>query len=224
MAKTLDKNKTYLVLNYNPSPVAISTKDRSFLIPGGSTFEPASYPFDMDEIHFINNASKAFKIGLLRFEKEYEEAIYDELRIYNWKSILTEAGMEDIILNPTTEGLELLLSIQDRMYFERAYGVYLGLKNEGYPISGSVERVMTARRKELSNGRVKTDIKVSNRPAEVRETEAKMAEMQKQLDALTAMLVAAQEKESADSPTVDEDKPAPKRKPAKNKVENEEEE
>jgi hypothetical protein len=39
----LDKNKTYLVLNYNGSPVAVSTRHESYIIPGGSS--PALSPW-----------------------------------------------------------------------------------------------------------------------------------------------------------------------------------
>ena len=50
MDTKLNKNRTYVVLNYGSSPVAISLKNMSVLIPGGSVESPAMYPLSLDEI------------------------------------------------------------------------------------------------------------------------------------------------------------------------------
>ena len=92
----LDKNKTYLVLNYNGSPVAVSTRHESYIIPGGSSESPSSMPLSVDEIVQINSNSNVFKMGLLWFEEEFQEDLYKECRIRNWKNILTDSEIEDI--------------------------------------------------------------------------------------------------------------------------------
>ena len=76
----LDKNKTYLVLNCNGSPVAVSTRHESYIIPGGSSESPSSMPLSVDEIVQINSNSNVFKMGLLWFEEEFQEDLYKECR------------------------------------------------------------------------------------------------------------------------------------------------
>lgn len=198
----LDKNKTYLVLNYSGSPVAVSTRHESYIISGGNSEEPASLPLSVDEIIQINSNSPVFKIGLLWFEEEFQEELYKECRIRNWKDILTDSEIEDIILHPTLEKLERLLSIENEQYFERCYGIYIGLKNSNHSIKQNVENVMLARRKELRNRKYKTGILLTKKetPAVseevLKETQEKNEKLTKEVDELKAMvaqLLAAQQ-------------------------------
>lgn len=233
----LDKNKTYLVLNYNGSPVAVSTRHESYIIPGGSSESPSSMPLSVDEIVQINSNSNVFKMGLLWFEEEFQEDLYKECRIRNWKDILTDGEIEDIILHPTLEKLEKLLLIENEQYFERCYGIYIGLKNSNHSIKQNVENVMLARRKELRNRKYKTGIlltkKETNNVSEevLKETQEKNEKLTKEVDELKAMvaqLLAVQqgcapakaETENADikatENTVQEPKKATRGRPKKN--------
>ncbi len=198
----LDKNKTYLVLNYNGSPVAVSTRHESYIIPGGSSVSPSSMPLSVDEIVQINSHSNVFKMGILWFEEEFQEDLYKECRIRNWQDILTDSEIEDIILHPTLEKLERLLSIENEQYFERCYGIYIGLKNSNHSIKKNVENVMLARRKELRNKKYKTGILLTKKetPAVseeiLKETQEKNEKLTKEVDELKAMvaqLLAAQQ-------------------------------
>lgn len=198
----LDKNKTYLVLNYNGSPVAVSTRHESYIIPGGSSESPSSMPLSVDEIVQINSNSNVFKMGLLWFEEEFQEDLYKECRIRNWKDILTDSEIEDIILHPTLEKLERLLSIENEQYFERCYGIYIGLKNSNHSIKQNVENVMLARRKELRNRKYKTGILLTKKEApavseellkETQEQNAKLTHEVDELKAMVAQLLAAQQ-------------------------------
>ena len=198
----LDKNKTFLVLNYNGSPVAVSTRHESYIIPGGSSESPSSMPLSVDEIVQINSNSNVFKMGLLWFEEEFQEELYKECRIRNWKDILTDSEIEDIILHPTLEKLERLLSIENEQYFERCYGIYIGLKNSNHSIKQNVENVMLARRKELRNRKYKTGILLTKKetPAvseevlkETQEQNAKLTHEVDELKAMVAQLLGAQQ-------------------------------
>ena len=210
----LDKNKTYLVLNYNGSPVAVSTRHESYIIPGGSSESPSSMPLSVDEIVQINSNSNVFKMGLLWFEEEVQEELYKECRIRNWENILRDKEIEDIILHPTLEKLEKLLSIENEQYFERCYGIYIGLKNSNHSIKQNVENVMLARRKELRNRKYKTGILLTKKETSVvseevlKETQEQNVKLTKEVDELKAMvaqLLAAQQNSA--SATV-ETKPA----------------
>ena len=198
----LDKNKTYLVLNYNGSPVAVSTRHESYIIPGGSSESPSSMPLSVDEIVQINSNSNIFKMGLLWFEEEFQEDLYEECRIRNWKDILTDSEIEDIILHPTLEKLERLLSIENEQYFERCYGIYIGLKNSNYSIKQNVENVMLTRRKELRNRKYKSGILLTKKEApavseellkETQEQNAKLTHEVDELKAMVAQLLGAQQ-------------------------------
>ena len=198
----LDKNKTYLVLNYNGSPVAVSTRHESYIIPGGSSESPSSMPLSVDEIVQINSNSNVFKMGLLWFEEEVQEELYKECRIRNWENILRDKEIEDIILHPTLEKLERLMSIENEQYFERCYGIYIGLKNSNHSIKQNVENVMLARRKELRNRKYKTGILLTKKETNVvseealKETQEQNVKLTKEVDELKAMvaqLLAAQQ-------------------------------
>lgn len=180
----MDRNKTYLVLNYCSSPVAVSTRTDSFLIDGGKTEEPASMPLSLDEIYQINSHSPIFKVGLLRFEKEYEEELYRELRIRNWQDILTDKEIENIILHPTVDSLQKIIDIQLDMYFERIYGIYIGLVNANYPVRENVKTVMSARRKEFRNNQKTSRIILSKESKKDNEEMDKLKQEIKTLKAL----------------------------------------
>lgn len=211
----LEKTKTYMVLNYDTSPIAITTRNQNELIPAGNDDEPAMLPLTIDEIVYINSTTKVFKIGRLWFEPEYEADIYEELRINNWKDILRNRDIYDIILNPTVEKLEKVLAITDRMYFDRIYGAFTGLSNAGASVSANVESMLKARYKELLNHKTKTEIKV--RPHEEPASDNRVEELQSQLDAMKAMLeklTAAQNTtaKSTDPVVKEEPKPAPRKR------------
>ena len=205
-----DKNKTYLVLNYNGSPVAVSTRHESYIIPGGSSESPSSMPLSVDEIVQINSNSNVFKMGLLWFEEEVQEELYKECRIRNWENILRDKEIEDIILHPTLEKLERLLSIENEQYFERCYGIYIGLKNSNHSIKQNVENVMLARRKELRNRKYKTGILLTKKDTpyvseevlkETQEQNIKLTQEVDELKAMVAQLLAA--KQNSDTTTAE---------------------
>lgn len=157
----LNRQKTYMILNYNSSPLSLLTKDRSYLLEGGTREQPAVLPLTLDEINTVNSNGCAFKYGLAWFEKEFEKEIYEDLRLINWQDILRDEQIEDIILNPTKEGLEKLISIDNEIYFNRIYGIYIGLKSVFAEISPRVELVIEQRRDELSQHKRKTEIIIS---------------------------------------------------------------
>ena len=188
----MSKEKTYLVVNEGTSPVAIATRFDSFMIAGKN-----SLPLSMDEIHQINVNSNAFKIGLLFFEPEYEEEIYDYLRIRNWKEILHNDDIQEMLERPTAESMTRILSIEDPCYFERIRGVYTMMKNTGISFSSNVDKIIKARRKEFIERKYHTSISVNevkdsakkSVPAE--EFEAYKEAMEKKMAELMSMMNAS---------------------------------
>ena len=210
----LNKTKTYLILNPCSSPVAISTRDDSFIVPGGTKDAPGSLPFSIDEIIQINAGSPVFKTGCLYFEEEYEADIYNELRIRNWKDILREEDVEDIILNPTIEKLQKVLDIESDFYFERLYGIYIGMKNANYAIPANVQTVFSMRHKEFKNGKRKSGIVLTKKESAESSEVAELKEKLKKMEQMMARLAAVKE---AVAEPAQEQKPVEKKKPATRK-------
>lgn len=185
----ISKTKNYLVLNYSPSQVAISTKYESYLVPGGTLESPGTLPLTFDEIAVVNSTSPVFKIGLLRFEPKDEEEMYDALSIVDWRDILTEEKIEDILLHPTKEDLERILAIDNIAYFERIRGVLIGLKSAGVDVSNRVDNLIEKRRIELAKHQRKTSIQlVDRKQPEEQPSKEEFDSMKKQLADMREMM------------------------------------
>lgn len=185
---SISKTKNYLVLNYNSSPVGISTKHESYLVEGGTKESPGSLPLTFDEISVVNSNSPAFKIGLLRFEPQYEAELYESLSIPNWTDIFTTEQIEKALTEPDMDTSQKILDIENDAYFERIRGVMIGLRNSGVDIPGKMERMIEQRRLELARRQRKTDIKLVSTVAE-----KKPGPSQEEFDAMKAQLEAMQE-------------------------------
>lgn len=185
----LSKNKNYLVFNYSSSPIAVATRDQSYLINGSVDGQPGFIPLTLDEIYFINNNSKAFRNGYLFFEPEFEEDIYNELRIKDWQRILRDDVIEETLLSPSPDSFQRLIDITDPALFERVYGVFMGLKNSGAPVIGPVENALVVRRNELARGKTRSQISVKETAPKMDvESEKKIAALEEQIARLTAMM------------------------------------
>lgn len=185
----ISKTKNYLVLNHSASPVGVSTKYDSFMIDGGSPNSPGSLPLSFDEIAVINSKSQVFKIGILRFEPEYEAELYEELSIPRWREILTQDQIEEMLQNPTIEGMQRILDIENEAYFERIRGAMISLRNRGMDITVKVERMIEQRREELARRQRKTTIKlIPHEEESPSPSQAEFDAMKKQLEAMQAMM------------------------------------
>lgn len=187
-------DKTFLVINEGTSSVAVSTRHESILIEGKQ-----SYPFTQDEIRQINGNSNAFKIGLLFFEKDCEEEMYSDLRIRNWKAILHNDQIEEMLMHPTADDVETILAIDSVAYFERVRGLCIMLKNTGKEVPTKIDSMVNARWRELSSGRLGTSISVKKSPPVAAEDfEAYKADMEKKVaDLLTVVENLSAEKSEA---------------------------
>lgn len=155
----INENKLINILNYNDNPVAIKTHQKEYLCQPQENGQPSITPLIFAEIQSLNGNSNAFKIGTLRFPEDIEEEIYKDIRIADWRDILKNEDIEDIILHPSIDGLTKIISIKNVALFERVRGIFFSLKNTNqYDISTRVEKIINARYKELCNRKIKTDI------------------------------------------------------------------
>ena len=117
------------------------------------------------------------------------------MKIFDWKDILTNKEIEDILLNPTLEGLQKLINISDDSTFERVRGILVKIKNSNsYDLSNRVINVIEARHKELQRRIAKTQIVLQPRDVssskieneEVKDLKTQLAEMQKMMAQMMA--------------------------------------
>lgn len=157
----IQKDKTYMVLNYGGSPVSVTTKNGSILFESGSKDSPWVQPMSLDEIITANTNGYAFKCGLLWFESDIEAEMYDELRIHNWRDILKDWEIEDILLHPSADGYKKLIAIEHPMYFDRVRGVLMGLKSIFADIPNQSKVLIDARCAEIREGKRRSEIKIT---------------------------------------------------------------
>ena len=201
-----DKNKDIMVRNYNPYVITVNTRLQDFTFPAAERGSYTALPLTWDEILQINNGSKIFKDGFLLFPEEDEEEIYKSLRILHPENILRNEQIEEIILHPTKEGVEKLISIDDDANFDRARGIYTYLRNNGYDISNRIDAIMEMRYAELKNNKKTSSIVISdkivtNDSERIKELESKLSEM----DALKEKLAALEKLLANTNPETKED-------------------
>lgn len=195
------------VLNYNENRVSVE------VAPGKSySFEPSIdgetpmvIPMTIEEILYANN-SVAFKSGMLFFEKSREEEIYERLNIVNWKDILSNDKIKEILLHPTFDGLNKIVKIKSTSEFERVRGVLFKLKqSDRYDVSVRVEQIVNTRYKELLNRQINTDIILTKKDVpvesisseEMDKLKAQNEAMQKQLEEMQKMMAMMMENQKA---------------------------
>lgn len=219
------ETQTYPLYNYSTSKIIVALRDGSVVIDGGTRDRPAVYPFTMSELQQIASSSPVIAVGYLRPAKEDAKYIYETLRIRDWENILTEEDIEEMILHPTVEGLTKLISIKDAFYYERIYGIFIGLKNVNVPIADNVARLLKGRYKELQKGKINTDyiikekdIPVSSFTAvEKSESAEEIAALKDELSDKDAIIAELQKQLAAQKSEVKPATRTVKRKPAAKK-------
>ena len=183
--------KTINLLNYNENVVTVSTRHDSYAIePAIDSKTPTVFPLTIDEIIHINGNSVAFKNGILRFPKDIEQEVYENLlNIHNWRDLLTIEEIEDIILSPTVEKLNKLVGIKDSGIFDMVRGVFTRLKNTpDKDISLRVQDIIKARSEELRRGIRNTEIVIKPKDATVSVAGDEVDSLKKQNDELRAQM------------------------------------
>lgn len=194
------------IFNDNSFSVTIRTKDSNTAIDGKSDLQLAP-----EEVKYIHNSSNAFKDGLLFFSEEIEQEIYEDLlRLNHWRDILKNSQIEEIILNPTIDGLTKIINNESPTVLDRVRSIYTSLKNAGvYDISYRVLEILDERYKEIQNKIYKTNIDLTNKivekvnVAEVNilkqqniELQQQQEAMQKQMEEMKLMMASLTKKEN----------------------------
>ena len=189
---TLDKDNI-LVLSYNENKICVSGANENYIFNPSNGIDPIINVMTLKDLQFINSSTNLFKTGWLTFQDEEKEDIFKELRIRDWKLILTNENIKDILLNPSIEGLQKLIDISDETYFDRVRIILHILITDGEDISSRVKNIVDARYKELLRKQRKTSIVLSSKDTatsnnQVKELVSQKAELKNQLEEMQKMM------------------------------------
>lgn len=191
------------VLNYSESEVFVDTSKDSYRFGASRDgIVPSINILTLGELQNIHSNTQLISTGWLMFDEEIKAEIYEALRIHDWKNILTNDDIKDIILNPTIEGLQKIIDIKHIAYFDRIRAVLFKLEFNGYEVTTKVKSVIEARYLELQNRQRNSLITLAEKeinitPKEVQEFKAEndklraeMLVMQKQMADMMATIMA----------------------------------
>ena len=211
MAK-LNQMKHISVLNYNENYVCISVApNKSIRLEPAEGNTPSLTPLTLDEIRYANNGN-VFKTGMLEFQEDVKDELYEELRI-DTEKVLTIGEIREILLTPTKNGLLKILSITSSSDFERVRGQFQKLKYEGHRLTLDVANIIERRTKELFANQTKTSIQIDD--AVTVQQNSRVDELEKQLEEMKAMMAQMLQKNQVSTQEVNgtqgeqsEDKPS----------------
>lgn len=185
------------VLNYNENEVFVdSSKEHYKFNASRDGKTPSVIPISLSELQNICSNTDIIVTGWLTFDDDVKEEVFKELRIANWQDILSNEDIAEILTNPTMEGLQKIINIENQTYFDRVRIIMFKLMKQGVDITTKVNRIVEQRYDELRNRQRKSSIvltkKDANRtyatPDEVKELSAQNAALQNQLDEMKKMM------------------------------------
>lgn len=212
----IDRNKMYLVFSENTYPVYFPARDGDFMFDKASSENPSMHQVHFDDILRVNSASSLFKDGTLRFEQEYEEDMYAELRIADWREIWRNEDIVRILRDPTMEDIDRIINFQYQNTFNRVRGIFTGMLNAGEEISSRARTAIEKRQEELEAGVFKSRINLvpkANTQDEVEALKKMVADLAAKVEAKEKVQEPTEKdteiKEPKPDTTKDEKKPVP---------------
>lgn len=215
------------VLNYNDNEVFVdSSKEHYKFNASRDGKTPTIISMPLSELQNISSNTDIIVTGWLTFDDEFKEEIYKELRIHNWKEILTNEDIRNILTKPTMEGLQKIIDIENQTYFDRIRIVMFKLMNDGVDITTKVARIVNKRYEELQKRQRKSSIILTKKDTaisadKVKELSEQNASLQNQLDEMRKMMEqmmvmqTASKVNSNETETLQENTPKKAGRPAK---------
>lgn len=200
------------VLNYNENEVFVdSSKEHYRFNASRDGKTPTIVPISLSELQYIASNTNIIHTGWLTFDDEDKEEVYKLLRIPNWKEILTNEDIEFILTNPTMDGLQKIIDIENQTYFDRIRIIMFKLMNNGVDVSTKVNRIVNQRFDELKRRQRVSSIVLSKKdtqkyatPDEVKELSAQNEALQSQLDEMKKMMEQMMSMQNSSKVAVDE--------------------
>ena len=182
------------VLNYNENEVFVdSAKEHYKFNASRDGKTPSIIPMTLCELQYICTNTDVIVTGWLTFDDNLKEEIFKELRVPNWKDILTNEDIEKILMHPTIEGLQKLIDIENQTYFDRVRIIMFKLINNGIDITTKVSRIVEQRYNELRKRQRISSISLTKKDTQVSSDEVKIlseqnASLQNQLNEMKKIM------------------------------------
>ena len=184
------------VLNYNENEGFVdSSKEHYKFNASRDGITPTMQNIPISELQYICSNTDVIVTGWLTFDDDEKDEIYTALRLPNWREILTNEDISNILTNPTMEGLQRIIDISNLTYFDRVRIVMFRLLNDGVDISSKVKNVVDRRYEELQKRQRVSSIILNPRIGEkkasneqVQELSEQNAKLQEQLDEMKKMM------------------------------------
>ena len=182
------------VLNYNENEVFVdSAKEHYKFNASRDGKTPTIVPMPLSELQYISSNTDIIITGWLTFDDDVKEEIYKELRIANWKEILSNDDIKEILTQPTMEGLQKIIDIENQTYFDRIRITMFKLMNDGVDITTKVSRIVNQRYEELQKRQRKSSFILTKKDTtvsadKVKELSEQNASLQSQLDEMKKMM------------------------------------
>ena len=173
------------VLNYNENEVFVdSAKEHYSFSPSRDGITPSVVVMPFSEVQSIASNTDIILTGWLTFDDDVKEEIYTALRVYNWKDILTNEDIKNILTNPTKEGLQRLLDIETLTYFDRVRIMMFKLAHTGTDIPTKVTNLVNRRYVELRNKQRVSSISLTDKEVDKMATSDALEALYKQNESL----------------------------------------
>lgn len=177
------------VLNYNENSVFVdSNKDHYKFNASRDGKTPSVIPMSLSELTNIASNTEIINTGWLTFDEDVKEDIYTELRMPNWKDILTNEDIANILQKPTMIGLQKIVDIKNQTYFDRVRIIMFKLINDGVDITTKVNGIIDQRYAELRNKQRVSSLSLTAKDTRTYATPDDVSELSKQNKSLQLQL------------------------------------
>ena len=205
-----------------PFQINLQGQHRDYVFPANKSGERSMNFIDFSDIEYANSRGNIFSVGLLVFEPEMQEEIYEALGIRDWKNrVWFYDDVIDAIEKPTLEKMQRIIDIKDNLTIERIRSqvvYYINLKKD---ISQKVVNIVNARYRELTTGVINSKIEIKSADVEnsissddAEELKRQIAEQNKKIEEQNAIMLQLMEQLKANNSSSEIiEKPKEKKKP-----------
>ena len=168
--------------NHNPFNLSIRSNLRDYILsPAGEDGTPTVEYLTLEEIIWVDSNTNAIRTGLITINEDDREEVFKEIKFEDGDKIITNKDVENILLNPSVDGLSKIIEITDASTFDRVYAVFVGLKEGGsVDISNRVINLMNERYKEFKRGQNVSHIKIERKDTETVISQDRAKELESQ--------------------------------------------
>lgn len=193
---SIKENVAIPVYNYNENYLCITTNVTTHMLPPATDGNPSVDFLSATEISYVNGISNCFRTGLAQFAEEDRASVFEEiLKFYDWKNIIYNDEIENILLNPTIDGLQKIIDITDQSIFDRVRTIYVRIKeNNEEDLSNRVIKIIDTRYEEFRKGILKSKIVIKPKDTKTDKTVSadEVNAIKEQNNLLTAQLAEMQ--------------------------------